>query len=185
MISDELPPENSLSPVDDVGILAKKKAQNRAAQKAFRERKQLKLEEMSVKLAQTERERAELAKELEKLKYQNALLSSEQVAKFNFPSTETFIDEMIPQNSPHRNSHLESCVEYHSPESGEKLLTVAAVWGYVNSIHEQNDDLEIDTMELIRKLRGNEKCHGQGPAYPLSLVNQVIKDCIVGLDLMN
>ncbi|ODV93897.1 hypothetical protein PACTADRAFT_51645 [Pachysolen tannophilus NRRL Y-2460] len=58
-------------------LYLKRKAQNRAAQRAFRERKETKLKELSTKLNKTEAENEKLSRELEELKQKIIMLDTE------------------------------------------------------------------------------------------------------------
>ncbi|CCH62695.1 hypothetical protein TBLA_0I00300 [Henningerozyma blattae CBS 6284] len=58
-------------------IKAKKKAQNRAAQKAFRERKEAKLKELEKKLEQSERDKEALERKIEELRRLNMEINAE------------------------------------------------------------------------------------------------------------
>jgi AP-1-like transcription factor len=40
------------------------------------------------------------------------------------------------------------------------------------------DYTSVNISEIMLKLKGHEKCHGFGPAYPLDLVDSVISKCL-------
>ncbi|ODV60441.1 uncharacterized protein ASCRUDRAFT_36130, partial [Ascoidea rubescens DSM 1968] len=70
---------------------------------------------------------------------------------------------------------------YNSIDGSEKLLSIAAVWDYLIQFETLNSDilnnqlnLDLDFLQIINNLKGNEKCYGLGPAYPLSKINQTI-----------
>ncbi|KAI5956544.1 FCR3 [Candida jiufengensis] len=175
----------------------KRKAQNRAAQRAFRERKETKLKELENKLLQSEEERQRLIDQLDIIRKQNISISSENdflrnndgsnflpnsnlntVNKFDFPqSQEEFIDHVM-KGTGHDIDQSKVNTVYN--KEGKKLLALGAVWDYLQiKAEEANlDSNSIDFVEVMNKLKGNEKCHGYGPAYPLDLVNKVIESCI-------
>ncbi|KAI5957791.1 FCR3 [Candida theae] len=170
----------------------KRKAQNRAAQRAFRERKETKLKELEAKLLQSEEERQKLMEQLDIIRKQNLSISTENeilrtnegsaigsrvpIDKFHFPqSQDDFINE-ITRGTNHQVKR-ESINKVYDNSQGEKLLALGAVWDYLQiKAEEANLDLTtIDFTEVMDKLKGNERCHGFGPAYPLSLVQQAVE----------
>lgn len=208
-------------------LYQRRKAQNRAAQRAFRERKEGKLKELSGKLKDAEVEREKLEKILNELKQKNQQLdmenkllqkqrsqsqqgdssnildnsltasmnkspfttnstveeSSEKVLLFKFPNTTKcdFIAGTIDWSRHGRgdDSALEASKLGHSYEiENEKVLTISAVWDYLVEFTALNDDYELDIPGIMDELRGKEKCHGFGPAYPISLINSIIMNHI-------
>jgi AP-1-like transcription factor len=208
-------------------LYQRRKAQNRAAQRAFRERKEGKLKELSGKLKDAEVEREKLEKILNELKQKNQQLdmenkllqkqrsqsqqgnssnildnsltasmnkspfttnstveeSSEKVLLFKFPNTTKcdFIAGTIDWSRHGRgdDSALEASKFGHSYEiENEKVLTISAVWDYLVEFTALNDDYELDIPGIMDELRGKEKCHGFGPAYPISLINSIIMNHI-------
>ena len=170
----------------------KRKAQNRAAQRAFRERKETKLKELEAKLLQSEEERQKLMEQLEIIRKQNLSICTENeilrtnegsliasrtpVNKFHFPqSQDDFISE-ITRGTNHEVKR-DSINKVYDNSQGEKSLALGAVWDYLQiKAEEANLDLTtIDFNEVMDKLKGNERCHGYGPAYPLSLVQEAIE----------
>ncbi|CDK29000.1 unnamed protein product [Kuraishia capsulata CBS 1993] len=193
-------------------IYQRRKAQNRASQRAFRERKEIKLKELSAKLAKSETERQQLMRELEALKQANLILGTEnqilqktssketdvggpgrspspsassvidiattdpvaQTQKFNFPRDKyQFIGELVADPNDEGQGKSETYVA-----EGQKLLTVGAVWDYINQLIRDNEEVDVDVHRVMMLLKGNEKCHGHGAAYPLALVNEAVKACI-------
>lgn len=176
----------------------KRKAQNRAAQRAFRERKETKLKELEAKLLKSEEERQKLMEELELIKKQNITISTEnEILKsknefsvrnsensearnngFIFPKDQNqFIKGLIDDTQHQIDSSLVNTV-YETPDSpGKKILAIGAVWDYLQiKAEERNlDSQSFDVIEIMNKLKGNERCHGFGPAYPLELVDEIIE----------
>ncbi|EGW31988.1 uncharacterized protein SPAPADRAFT_61100 [Spathaspora passalidarum NRRL Y-27907] len=178
----------------------KRKAQNRAAQRAFRERKQTKLKELEAKLLQSEEERQKLVEELNLIKKQNISISTENEILRSSKISQGGVNSSISQNKPvttfnfpqNQDDFIERIVKgtvHHVfPESknkvydndGDKLLALGAVWDYLQiKAEEANLDFNsIDINEIMETLRGHERCHGFGPAYPLDLVNQAIQSSL-------
>lgn len=176
----------------------KRKAQNRAAQRAFRERKETKLKELESKLLQSEDERQKLMDELDLIRKQNILILTENeilrsrkdgsgpVAneaagnedKFTFPRTQLDFIEAMVHGTVH-NVQPDKINKVYV-DSGLKILAMGAVWDYLQ-IKTEELDLDFDSLditEVMNRLRGHEKCHGYGPAYPLDLVNQALSDVL-------
>lgn len=170
----------------------KRRAQNRAAQRAFRERKEIKLKELETRLAQSEEEKRILLNQLDSARRQNASMKTEneslkagsgsgpnaayESSKFVFPSTQTEFINALMKDTPHvlKENTLNKVYE-DTQNPGKKLMVVGAVWDYLQSKSEDNSD--IDIIKVMELLRGHEKCHGYGPAYPIELVDSTIQRC--------
>ncbi|SCV01441.1 LAME_0G16248g1_1 [Lachancea meyersii CBS 8951] len=179
-------PEEALSEQE---ILARKKAQNRAAQKAFRERKEARLKELETKLSSSERDRQALLKELEDLKKHNLEITTEnrllrsktesnsaqsvraEPAKYHFPSQREFIRAT---SGDHSIDSLDELASTSYERGGEKLLTLPATWEY---LHELSKNNEFDVYSVMENLRGQEVCHGYGPAYRQDVVDNIVRHC--------
>lgn len=171
----------------------KKKAQNRAAQRAFRERKETKLKDLEARLLQSEEEKQKLLDQLDMARQQNLSIQSENDvlrsrgavsnSKFTFPeSQQDFIESMMSGSKHIINPEYSKMTIYDNPDvPGAKLLAMTAVWDYIQLKAQQHDVeyQDVDVGEIIGQLRGNERCHGYGPAYPLELVDQVVENAMV------
>ncbi|KAK6205463.1 Fcr3 transcriptional regulator [Scheffersomyces amazonensis] len=179
----------------------KRKAQNRAAQRAFRERKETKLKELEAKLLQSEEERQQLMEQLDLIRKQNISIQTENEVlrsnkgsttdysktetngnKFSFPQTQSdFIEALVTDKHQIYPNSINKV--YNNPEeSSEKILAIGAVWDYLQIKAEEKDiDLHnLDINTIMNKLRGHEKCHGFGPAYSLELVQRVFEESYGG-----
>lgn len=187
------------SELNEEELALKRKAQNRAAQRAFRERKETKLKDLEAKLLQSEDERQKLLQELQSIKQQNISMASENellrldkgpgstagngdgygipvVNRFTFPQNQREFIQGIMKGSEHQINGETVNKVYDSPDHpGHKVLAVGAVWDYLQIKVEEEDYENLDIVEVMERLRGNERCHGYGPAYPLQLVNEVIE----------
>lgn len=184
--------DDSLLTEEEIAI--KKKAQNRLAQRAFRERKETKLKELEHKLLQSEEERHKLAEMLNEIKLQYICVQTENnllrldnstsftggvsgldTSRFTFPKTQVeFINSMVGES--HEEANLDSVnLVYDEPQKpGRKVLAVGAVWDYLQIKSEEEGYERLDLLEVMRLLKGQEVCHGFGPAYPLSMVDNAI-----------
>lgn len=170
----------------------KRRAQNRAAQRAFRERKEIKLKELETKLAQSEEEKRILLNQLDSARRQNTSMRMENESlklgsgpvsnapygssKFVFPSTQTEFINALMKDSPHVLTEDTLNKVYEDAQNpGKKLMVIGAVWDYLQSKSEDNSD--IDIIKVMELLRGHEKCHGYGPAYLIELVESAIERC--------
>lgn len=186
--------------LSEAELTIKKKAQNRLAQRAFRERKELKLKALETKLLESEEERQKLLEKLEEIKLQFITVNTEnkflrnsadqpssgsnyplsmEKTKFVFPkSQQEFIAEMV-QGGNHKISQETINKVYNEPQNpGRKVLAVGAVWDYLQIKSEEEEFENIDMFEVMTRLKGNELCHGYGPAYPLDLVESALREVV-------
>ncbi|KAK6458805.1 Fcr3 transcriptional regulator [Scheffersomyces xylosifermentans] len=184
------------SELNEEELQMKRKAQNRAAQRAFRERKETKLKELEAKLLESEVERQKLVDELESIRKQNISISTENeilrskpaaehdfrgstANKFTFPKTQTDFIEAMVHGTNHEIQPSNVNKVYDAPDqTGHKILAMGAVWDYLQIKMEEMDldSDSVDVNEVMNKLKGHERCHGYGPAYPLELVKEVITE---------
>ncbi|CAL9733799.1 AP-1-like transcription factor Yap3p [Monosporozyma servazzii] len=194
---------NTTSPqdVDDGDKDWKKKLQNRKAQKAFRLRKEARLQELEVKLQEAEQLQVQLNKEVDTLRRDNIEMNKinrhlykqqprshsltstpplpshtqdQEHFDVSFPSRDEFYDKLIAQDSKHRSSNGPvSSLEYND-NAGNVLLTVPATWQYLSQIYQNMDDADMDINAIMNSLRGHEMCHGHGAAYPKALIDQLV-----------
>lgn len=175
----------------------KRKAQNRLAQRAFRERKETRMKELELKLTQSEDEKKRLLDQLDLIRKHNLTMQSENERlrslasltaaehsdtkppsgfSFAFPSTqEDFVHNLVGNAHEIDTNNINRVYELPQ-EPGEKILAVGAVWDYLVRMAEDLDK-DIDVIEIMEKLKGHERCHGYGPAYPLKLVQEVAERC--------
>lgn len=191
------PQQNLIANASEVGlsqkeIVNKRKAQNRAAQRAFRERKEMKLKELEEKLNKSEHDKAQLLKQLEDIKKQNIVISTENkllaqntnpgeaassvstqatstaTSSFSFPNSKS-IDPIKYHIHPNQLTNPDIPYEY-------KRLTITEVWEYLTEHYDP--ELKID--EVMSRIKGLEVCHQHGPAYPLRLVDEIAQKSLAG-----
>ncbi|KAG0662973.1 hypothetical protein C6P45_000925 [Maudiozyma exigua] len=200
---------NSKVPVEEDAD--KKKAQNRAARRAFRERKQAKLANLERQLQASEANKEVLQKEVESLRKLNQEIHAEnrsllqrndkEVASNNnnknvevngsstnldnqyiseqllekhivHQSREDFYKDLLAQAEAigMKYGHEVQNKTYED-DSGNTILTIPATWEYL----QKNFGDDIDIIEVINILKGNEVCHGAGSAYPKILIDKAIQ----------
>lgn len=178
-------------------LAAKRKAQNRQAQRAFRERKETRLKELEAKLVQLEEEKQRLMDQIECMLEHNKSIASENESlrlhrplvlpesmtgaapvapthqRFQFPlSQDQFIDGLVG-GTEHKVKMDHINRVYTLPDTQDKLMAIGAVWDYLLArLEEAGIELETDDIQAImQSLKGHERCHGFGPAYPVSDVD--------------
>ncbi|KAF3133219.1 hypothetical protein TWF703_007062 [Orbilia oligospora] len=165
---------------------SKRKAQNRAAQRAFRERKERHVKELEEKLSTLEAsssnvlsENERLKREIQKITTENQILRATSAAQAAHQppapaavdvgpmaySPTDFYDVVL---EPHKNKTPSHRISHH-PETGESLLGAAAAWDLIT-----NDPLyidgQVDIQAVSEFLKPKAKCDGQGPVFPESEV---------------
>lgn len=176
----------------------RRKAQNRAAQRAFRERKEMKLKDLRDQLDKSETDKAKLLKELEELKKQNIVISTENKLLLENNSSsrlvsseqETFTTNFHPKPNenftfPDKSKQTAIEQEKYFLTSHQltdpripyeyKRLTIPEVWDYINQKSEE-ESLDFEINEIMENIKGLEVCHERGPAYPLVLIDQMLQN---------
>ena len=172
---------------EEEDIMVKRKAQNRAAQRAFRERKEQRVRELEQKLGESEKEKVRLASENERLKKENTVISTENQVlmattekggfsrepsgplRANFP-VHKFTNMLLADhsasegNATSQNDFGPSYVVYEK-RAGDVMLGAGAVW---EQIMQEPDSDEIDIERVMEFLMGKERCDGFGPVFSLN-----------------
>ncbi|QLQ81536.1 hypothetical protein HG537_0F02970 [Torulaspora globosa] len=159
----------------------RKRAQNRAAQKAFRERREARLKELEEKLKQSEKNRKELSEEIKILKEQNLRQNStcsndglcdNAWQTYTFPTPNEFYDELVAKEV---HGEFKVIKERYVDEAGKEILPIAAAWEYLHSLLDHKD---FDIQAVMQSLKGREVCHGHGAAYPKALIDQAVENSL-------
>ncbi|ANZ76741.1 BA75_04209T0 [Komagataella pastoris] len=171
-------PDNNSSDSSKDHIVNKKKEQNRAAQRAFRQRKEAKIQELTELLNQSKKENYSLKLQLDQLK-QSLNPQEAKDLNYDFPSTKNeFIHTLLKDNTKHNMSGDNVNVSKTYTDCNQELLTISAVWDYLDqkrsSIEENGQELDIQS--IVESLKGNERCHGYGPAYAKSLIDELVSE---------
>lgn len=162
-----------------------RKAKNRASQRAFRERKELKVKELEKKLVDKQGEVEELKRKIDGLTKENAILSSEnkllrqsavsQASKLHrtgssVASKVTFPDHKFYETVLRSNESPSHTV--YQTQTGQTRVGAAAVW---KMLVEQSDMDDYDFEYVTSILKGKTVCDGNGPAFSLTDVQQAIQ----------
>ncbi|KAL1883368.1 hypothetical protein VTK73DRAFT_8935 [Phialemonium thermophilum] len=179
--------EDDLTPAQ-----SRRKAQNRAAQRAFRERKERHVKDLEAKLASLEAAQQETASENERLKQdiqkistENEILratssvhSSGSPASHNSHSITTGPMEYTPtdfysdvlQNHPNKTpSH-----RIVTGDDGQRLLAAGATWDLIVN-HELFKRGLVDLVGVSNRLKHRAKCDGQGPVFEERVIIEAIE----------
>lgn len=169
----------------------KRKAQNRAAQRAFRERKEKRVKQLEDRLNIAQEETDRLSKENELLRRENILISQnyqkQQQQRAPLPSHnnqphpkfatfptgvgEEFCSQLTSGHGEYKSDEQKFQV-YVSQSDGETLLGAGAIW---EKIMEFDDESEIEMDDVIGFLKEKAVCDGFGPVYRMSDVEQALR----------
>ncbi|CAG7961109.1 unnamed protein product [Penicillium olsonii] len=179
---------------DSVPAQSKRKAQNRAAQRAFRERKERHVKDLEDKVNNLENasdtlhaDNERLKRELAKYTTENEILRATSqpnrgpgnlnevpeptvTGPMRYSPTDFYTslapDGPVPRSPQHR---VTVC-----PITGEKLLDASATWDLIQG-HELFKRGQVDIANVTEILKGMAQCDGQGPAYKEGQVRRAIE----------
>ncbi|KAJ5095653.1 hypothetical protein NUU61_005009 [Penicillium alfredii] len=176
----------------------KRKAQNRAAQRAFRERKERHMRDLEDKVANLETQSSTLQADNERLKRELARYATEnEVLR---ATSQTLNQNNKNGSAPERTEPaITGPMEYSptdftsklAPEgsnasasphhrvtvcqvTGEKLLDSGATWDLIQG-HDLFKQGRVDIGDVTERLKGMAQCNGQGPAFKENQVRQAIE----------
>ncbi|KAK3489186.1 uncharacterized protein B0T23DRAFT_195311 [Neurospora hispaniola] len=178
---------------------SRRKAQNRAAQRAFRERKERHVKELENRLQQLEEEaqvtRSEnekLKQDLQKISTENEILRATSLAAvgavaagsplgsagtpmttgpMSYKPTD-FYSNLLENHNEKTPSH-----RVVKSESGERLLAAGAAWDLMQS-HELFQRGLVNIQAVSELLKGQAKCDGQGPVFEERAILEAIEQCV-------
>ncbi|KAI1405154.1 hypothetical protein F4819DRAFT_30885 [Hypoxylon fuscum] len=188
---------NTASNSDDDDLTpaqSRRKAQNRAAQRAFRERKERHVKDLEAKLASLEEaqhrtasENEKLKRDLQKMSTENEILratSNVQAAQGGSMSppapTTTGPMQYNPTDfySDLLQNHTNKTPSHRIVESGgERLLAAGATWDYIIN-HEMFKKGLVDVGDVSLRLKSQAKCDGQGPVFEERVILQAIVESV-------
>ena len=187
---------------------SKRKAQNRAAQRAFRERKEKHVKELEAKLTTLQQQSASLndqnerlRRELAKIATENEILRAtsgsavngqhpfvedpdELVGPLGYVPTDNTKARLGETNGEggqvkSKYSHFGSIRTLALDEdTGEPLLGAGATWDYLQQ-HELCKQGLVDVGVVCERLKNVARCDGQGPVFTKKDVRQAIEDSAV------
>ncbi|KAI9758176.1 MAG: hypothetical protein M4579_003150 [Chaenotheca gracillima] len=180
---------------------SRRKAQNRAAQRAFRERKERHVKDLELKLTSLEQsstslvgENDRLKRELQKVATENEILRATS-SRFAPSNGEAQGNGNGPQASggpavvgpmrysptdfysnvlqPHENKTISHRITV-SESTGERLLAAGATWDLIQE-HPLFKQGLVDVGDVCDRIKGIAKCDGQGPVFEERDIREAIE----------
>ncbi|EEH34073.1 hypothetical protein PAAG_05122 [Paracoccidioides lutzii Pb01] len=173
---------------------SRRKAQNRAAQRAFRERKERRVRDLEQELNEYKSNYSSLMEDNESLKRQMAKVAMEneilRATSINSTGasgghdhdpqpTTTGPLRYLPTDNFSSNGKKKDPVHRIavSRTTGEKLLDVSATWDLIVG-HLSKQGLNLDVQDIYDRLKRHTQCDGQGPVIEEAHVFQAIEESI-------
>ncbi|KAF3490896.1 uncharacterized protein GIQ15_00413 [Arthroderma uncinatum] len=185
---------------------SRRKAQNRAAQRAFRERKERRVRDLEQELTEYKQNFSSLLEDNEVLKRQMAKVATENEilratskaahchgspAREPEPTTTGPLiyspkDYSSTASTTSGGSGLSTEKEKHQKPihavkvcevTGEKLLDASATWDLIVS-HLSDSGVKLDVQDIYDRLKGHAQCDGTGPVIGESQVIKAIQESI-------
>jgi AP-1-like factor len=172
---------------------SRRKAQNRAAQRAFRERKEQHVKNLEAKLASLEAAQTQASSENEKLKRDLQRMSTENeilratsgqhpngsmspsgpttTGPMHFNPTD-FYSDLLANHTNKTPSH-----RIVQSEGGERLLAAGATWDLIIN-HELFRKGMVDVGDVSLRLKSQAKCDGQGPVFEERAVLRAVEESV-------
>ncbi|KAL2758548.1 hypothetical protein ACRALDRAFT_2099629 [Sodiomyces alcalophilus JCM 7366] len=168
---------------------SRRKAQNRAAQRAFRERKEKHVKELEAKLAnleaaaqQTTSENERLKREMQKIATENEILRAtstmngsrslspepQTTGPMQYSPTDFYSDLLAPHNNKTPSHRIAVSGD------GQRLLGAGATWDLIIN-HELFKQGLVDVGDVSDRLKNQAKCDGQGPVFPEGAIIEAIE----------
>ncbi|XWX02063.1 hypothetical protein V2A60_010095 [Cordyceps javanica] len=187
---------------------SRRKAQNRAAQRAFRERKEKHVKDLETKLADLEAaqqqasvENERLRRDLEKMSTENEILRAtssipqqqqQQQHRHHSSSGSPPPPQHVATTGPteyHPTDFYSNVLQGHANKApshrvvvgddGARLLAAGATWDYIVS-HELFKRGLVDVGGVSERLKGAARCDGQGPVFPEAAILAAIEQSVAG-----
>ncbi|KAK6224946.1 bZIP transcription factor [Colletotrichum tabaci] len=172
---------------------SRRKAQNRAAQRAFRERKERHVKDLEAKLADLEAEAQQKSTENERLKREMQKISTENEILRATSSMNGHHSSASPEPrttgpmhynpkdfytdllAPHNNKTPSHRVAISS--DGERLLAAGATWDFIIS-HPLFKRGMVDVGDVSERLKNQARCDGQGPVFSERCILEAIQGSV-------
>ncbi|KAJ6443990.1 bZIP transcription factor (Fcr3) [Purpureocillium lavendulum] len=194
--ADDSNPARGASEDDDnlTPAQSRRKAQNRAAQRAFRERKERHVKDLEAKLATLEAAQQEASVENERLKRDLQKMSTENeilratssmghgnqgshspepmtTAPMRYSPTD-FYSNVLQNHQNKSPSH-----RITTSDKGERLLAAGATWDYIVS-HDLFKRGLVDVGRVSELLKDCARCDGQGPVFAESDILSAVEQSV-------
>ncbi|KAK0723790.1 hypothetical protein B0T21DRAFT_293747 [Apiosordaria backusii] len=180
--------EDDLTPAQ-----SRRKAQNRAAQRAFRERKERHVKDLETRLQETVQRQQETATENERLKKELAqrnteleILRATSNANVGSPGSSATPIVTGPM-SYNPNDFFSNVLQNHAnkapshrivtSDSGERLLAAGATWELIIS-HPLSRRGLVDIGSVSERIKPLAKCDGQGPVFEERAILMAIEQSV-------
>jgi AP-1-like factor len=169
---------------------SRRKAQNRAAQRAFRERKERHVKDLEAKLAgleaaqqQSSIENERLKRDLQKISTENEILRATSqtghgsispepaTGPLRFKPTD-FYSNVLQNHTNKSPSH-----RIVTSDDGERLLAAGATWDFIIS-HELFKKGLVDIADVSERLKNCARCDGQGPVFSERSITSAIEQSV-------
>jgi len=188
--------ESGLTPAQ-----SRRKAQNRAAQRAFRERKERHVKDLEAKLSalessthslQSDNERLKLA--LQRARTENEILRATSTTHPSSPSASRPVSASYPSPGAHmqaRSADKDQALDDYTVTSltngsvianggaatgtGGKELPAQATWDLIQS-HTLVKQGLVDIADVCERLRGMARCNGHGPVFEEQAVWRAVEE---------
>ncbi|KAI1922562.1 AP-1-like transcription factor [Ophidiomyces ophidiicola] len=172
---------------------SRRKAQNRAAQRAFRERKERRVRNLEQELTEYKQNMNSLLEDNECLKRQIAKVATEnEILRATSSANRCSESHREPSpvtTGPMRYSPTDYPLPTHHKKStpvhrirvhettGEKLLDASATWDLiVNRLADEK--VRVDVQDIYNRLKGHAICDGTGPVLEEARVKKAIEESI-------
>ncbi|KAF1838552.1 hypothetical protein BDW02DRAFT_585823 [Decorospora gaudefroyi] len=177
---------------------SRRKAQNRAAQRAFRERKERHVKELETKLSALESSTHSLQSDNERLKAalhrartENEILratsgqspSTSRPVSVSYPSPGAHLptddddkdDDYTVESLSHGSVMNAAGREHPRRKTGGKEVPAAQAWDLIQS-HTLVKQGLIDVADVCERLKGKAKCNGRGPVFDESTIWEAVDE---------
>lgn len=171
---------------------SRRKAQNRAAQRAFRERKERHVRDLEQKLTDLQAQSMTLHADNERLKRELAKIVTEnEILRATGMSSESSPHDDQDNNGPREfnptdmrenlaNGHKTGSLPHRivrSSETGDRLLNARAAWDFMQA-HPLYKQGLVDIGDVCERLKGFTQCDGQGPVFEEGRVRKAIEESV-------
>ncbi|KAK4247817.1 hypothetical protein C7999DRAFT_14187 [Corynascus novoguineensis] len=173
---------------------SRRKAQNRAAQRAFRERKERHVKDLESRLHELEQaqneavsENERLKRDLQRMETENEILRATSMVATNAGSPAAAAPTTTGPMTYNPTDFYSNVLQGHANKSpshrivtsdkGERLLAAGATWEAIIN-HDLFKRGLVDVTAVSERLRPQAKCDGQGPVFEESAILQAIEQSV-------